>query len=61
MNPVPVIAGGVAVAVVPPLRRRVVPVTAAVVGTAAGVALAAVAGAGEIARAVLHGSADGTN
>ncbi len=59
MNPVPIIIGGVAVVVVPPLRRRVVPVTAAIIGSAAGVAIAAVAGAGEIARAVATGSATG--
>lgn len=56
MNPVPIILGGVAVVAVPPLRRRVVPVTAAVVGGAAGVAVTAVAAVGEVGRALLHGA-----
>lgn len=44
MNPVPFVITGVAVAAVPPLRRRVVPVSSAAISGLIGVAGATVSG-----------------
>ncbi len=69
MNLLPIAAGAAVVAVVPPLRKRVLPIavatTGAVVGTgqavvtgAASVAFTAVEGVVGVGRAVLHGPGD---
>lgn len=69
MNLIPIAIGATVVAVVPPLRQRVVPVAAATVGavastgstavvSAVGVAVAAAEGAVAIGRAAVQGPSD---
>jgi hypothetical protein len=53
--PIVVVLTGAAVAAIPQLRNRVVPVTKAVAQAGAGVAGAALNGAGAVASAVWHG------
>lgn len=69
MNPLPFVAAAAAIAVIPPLRRRVVPVVGATAGATARVATtmavsvvdiagSAVDGISGVASAALHGPAD---
>lgn len=61
MNPLPAVVAGVVVVAVPPLRRRVVPVGAAVAGGAIAFAEAVVDGVAGAAGAVAGGVAGVTD
>lgn len=58
MNPVPFVIAGVAVAAVPPLRRRVVPVGSAAISGLIGVTGAAVGGAVAVVGSAVHAVSD---
>ncbi len=55
MNPIPVALVTGVVVVIPPLRRRVIPVTAAVAGGVVGVVGAAFEGTRDVVEAVING------